>query len=206
MLNQINAAGMKVTFFQNGYNWDCIYNYYQLVRNMDAAGHQIASHTYSHPDLATITQASVSYQMLQLEKAYLNILGKTPTFMRPPFGSYSPAVLQTLASLGYVVAMWTTDSGDSVGATFAQEKLNYQNAPNGGNQNIYLNHDFQVQTANTLLAWVINWWKASGLKAVTVAECMGVPLANAYRGYTTPATYSASVFTCDGTCQGSTCV
>lgn len=206
MLDLLNAANLTVTFFMNGYNWGCIYDYYQVVRQMDASGHQIASHTYSHPDLATMTQASIAYQMNQNDATFLNIIGKTPTFMRPPFGSYNPTVQSVLASLGYVITMWSLDSGDSVGATIAQQQANYNNAPNGGSMANILNHDVQVLTAQTLLPWVINWYKASGLRSVTVAECLGVPLSLAYRAYTTPAQYSPAVFTCAGTCQGSTCV
>jgi peptidoglycan/xylan/chitin deacetylase (PgdA/CDA1 family) len=59
--------------------------------------------------------------MKELDKMYRNVLGKVPIFMRPPFGSYSPDVLGTLASLGYIVALWSADSGDSTGALFATQ-------------------------------------------------------------------------------------
>lgn len=206
VLNAINAANMTVTFFQNGYNWGCSYDYYQVIRQMDASGHQLASHTYSHPDLSTISQASVAYQMNQNDAVFSKIIGKTPTFMRPPFGSYNPTVQSTLASLGYVIVMWSIDSGDTQGISLAQQQANYNNAPNGGNMANFLNHDVQVQTAQNLVPWIINWYKASGLRSVTVAECLGVPLSQAYRAYTTPAPYDPAVFTCAGTCQGSTCV
>ena len=62
--------------FQNGNNWDCIYKYWSVVRAMDAAGHQIASHTYSHPDLQTLTQAQVSSQMTLLHPIFQDIIGK----------------------------------------------------------------------------------------------------------------------------------
>lgn len=74
--------------------------------------------------------------------------------MHPPFGSFTPTVINTLKSLGYVIAMWTQDSGDSLGATFAQEKNNYNGLGtpeagatipyNNGDQYIFLNHDVQV--------------------------------------------------------------
>ena len=55
---------------------DCIYKYWSAVRAMDAAGHQIASHTYSHPDLLTLTQEQVSAQMTLLHPIYQDIIGK----------------------------------------------------------------------------------------------------------------------------------
>ena len=89
---------------------------------------------------------------------------QVPTFMRPPFGSHNANVDATLASLGYVVTMWNQDSGDSIGATFAQEQANYNNAPNGGSEVIFLNHDVQVLTYQNLVAWVINWVQQRGLR------------------------------------------
>lgn len=53
---------------------------------MVAEGHQIASHTWSHPDLVTIDQATVKSEMDKLNNALKNILGLAPTHMRPPFG------------------------------------------------------------------------------------------------------------------------
>ena len=55
---------------------DCIYNRWQVVRAIDAAGHQIASHTFSHPDLTTLTQAKVTSQMTLLNTIFSQIIGK----------------------------------------------------------------------------------------------------------------------------------
>jgi hypothetical protein len=75
--------------------------------------------------------------------------------MRPPFGSFTPTVINTLKSLGFIIAMWTQDSGDSLGVPLAQQKNNYNGLGtidagatipyNNGNQFIFLNHDVQVR-------------------------------------------------------------
>ena len=82
--------------------------------------------------------------------------------MRPPYGNHNTAVDKTMESLGFVVVIWTQDSGDSVGDTFAQEQANYNgngpigessdatipyNQPGepGGSEFIFLDHDVQVR-------------------------------------------------------------
>ena len=84
--------------------------------------------------------------------------------MRPPFGSRNAAVESTLASLGYVITMWSLDSGDSLGQTFAQQQDNFNSAPNSGNAANVLMHDVQSLTAQNLVAWVINWVQLRGLR------------------------------------------
>ena len=84
--------------------------------------------------------------------------------MRPPFGSRNAAVESTLASLGYVITMWSLDSGDSLGQTFAQQQDNFNSAPNSGNAANVLMHDVQSLTAQSLVAWVINWVQLRGLR------------------------------------------
>ena len=68
-----------------------------------------------------MNQAQVSYQMNENSKAFLRILGKVPTFMRPPYGRYNTTVQATLASLGFVIVTWNADSGDTWGITLAEE-------------------------------------------------------------------------------------
>lgn len=46
LLDKLEAVGFRATFFQNGNNWDSIYNYNSTLKRMIAGKHQIASHTY----------------------------------------------------------------------------------------------------------------------------------------------------------------
>jgi peptidoglycan/xylan/chitin deacetylase (PgdA/CDA1 family) len=45
VLQQLDAAGHKATFFMNGQNYDSIYNYQPQLQQMIAEGHQIGAHT-----------------------------------------------------------------------------------------------------------------------------------------------------------------
>jgi peptidoglycan/xylan/chitin deacetylase (PgdA/CDA1 family) len=45
LLDQLEANGMKGTFFMNGQNYGSIYDYSAVVQRMVNDGHQVASHT-----------------------------------------------------------------------------------------------------------------------------------------------------------------
>ena len=46
-----------------------------------------SSHTWDHKDLQTLTNVEIDLEMQQLHTALRKILGMSPTYMRPPFGS-----------------------------------------------------------------------------------------------------------------------
>lgn len=79
---------------------------------MDAGGHQIGSHTFSHADLATLGDNDVIREMTLLETDLVGILGKYPTYMRPPFFSTNAVTLDVMAQLGYHVIQADVDTLD----------------------------------------------------------------------------------------------
>ncbi|KAG6840163.1 hypothetical protein C0991_008485, partial [Blastosporella zonata] len=123
------AANATGTFFFNGNNYECIYNADEIKRVKYAyeKGHQVASHTWAHKDLTTLTWDQIHDEMWRVELALTRILGVVPAFMRPPYGNYNDLVRQASAIRGQKLVIWDFDSEDSVGATVAQSKTNYDN-------------------------------------------------------------------------------
>ena len=81
---------------------------------MVAEGHQVANHTYNHPDLVQSSDALVRQEIGSLAQALTQITGrkgtgKTGFYLRPPFGSRNQRVL-SLA--GVPVVCWSVDSSD----------------------------------------------------------------------------------------------
>lgn len=183
VLNQLAAAGAKATFFVNGQNWGNIYDNAWLVQRMVNEGHQVGSHTWSHADLAGLDAAGITSEMTLLEDALLNIIGKFPTYMRPPYFSYNSATLQTLGNLGYHVIQASIDTLDwqyNTPGQIGQSVQIFQNGLNSGGT-ISLSHDVHQTTADTLVSGMINAVRSSGKRAVTVGECLGDAAANWYR-------------------------
>ncbi|TRM64700.1 carbohydrate esterase family 4 protein [Schizophyllum amplum] len=177
IVNTLNDAGAKGTFFLNGNNYGCIYDQ-DLVDGLKYAysqGHQLASHTWSHSDLTTLTWDQIHDEMWRVEEALQKIVGATPAFMRPPYGNYNDQVLSASYVRGQSVVYWSFDSGDSTGTPPDESNGMYDGLvgehPGGI---IALNHETYDTTAYQVLPHAIQDLQSAGYNLVTVAECMGM--------------------------------
>jgi len=68
----------------NGDNYGCIYDEENvaILQQVYAAGHQIASHTWSHPDITTLSNDQLDVEILRLDQAFIKILGIKPNVLR----------------------------------------------------------------------------------------------------------------------------
>jgi peptidoglycan-N-acetylglucosamine deacetylase len=83
-----------------------------LVREVAAAGHTIANHTWSHPDLARLAPVTVAGQLARATDAIHHATGRKPSLFRAPYGAWSPAVLDTCARAGLTPLDWSVDPRD----------------------------------------------------------------------------------------------
>lgn len=63
LLDILDREDVKVTFFVNGQNVGNIYSYSNIIKRAYRSGHHIASHTWGHVDLATVSEEEVADQM-----------------------------------------------------------------------------------------------------------------------------------------------
>ncbi|KAI9283064.1 hypothetical protein BC943DRAFT_328209 [Umbelopsis sp. AD052] len=176
LVDKLDAAGVKATFFVNGKNWWDIKTDPQAsaaIQKAYKSGHQIASHTYSHADLDSLDAQGVTAEMTNLEAALEKAIGVKPAFMRPPYGNSNSATTSTLNSLGYTVVTWNVDSKDYETHNLGDELTNYKNelGPITGPGGIALEHDVYQQTVEELTDKAIDFVKEQGYKFATVAEC-----------------------------------
>jgi len=172
----LDAAGAKGTFFFNGNNFGCIYDSGNVegIQYAFQHGHQLASHTWSHADLSTLSWDQNHDEFWRVEQALMRIAGVRPAFMRPPYGSYNDLVLQVAANRGQKVSLWDFDSGDSTGASAEQSKQAYSDLANNHPSTILaLNHETQASTAFDILPFAISELQNAGYNLVTLAECLG---------------------------------
>jgi peptidoglycan/xylan/chitin deacetylase (PgdA/CDA1 family) len=189
LVDTLTAGGAKGTFFVTGSLYGrhsihclsackhsligigCIYNQKTALQNAYKAGHQIASHSWSHPqNFGSLSTADLTSQMTRLEQALVNIIGVKPTYMRPPYLATGGNVLPTMKTLGYRVITDDVDSEDWNGKTAEQSEQKFIAAGTSGNGHIPLMHETYASTVNTLTPWLINWAKNNNLKLVTVGK------------------------------------
>ncbi|KAF7424024.1 Carbohydrate esterase 4 protein [Pleurotus ostreatus] len=170
------AAGGKGTFFFNGNNYGCIYDDANIKRVKYAydKGHQVASHTWGHKDLTTLTWDQIHDEMWRVELALQRICGVQPAFMRPPFGNYNNLVREASSVRGQSLAIWDFDSGDSLGVSAQESKNRYDTVVRQHPSNILaLNHETIVTTSQQVIPYAIQKLQAAGYRLVTLAECLG---------------------------------
>ncbi|RJE26488.1 chitin deacetylase [Aspergillus sclerotialis] len=117
LLDMLASYGVRATFFivgNNGNNGviDQVAQWTSDIQRMNSEGHQVASHTYTHPDLMTLTSAARRDQMYQNEQALFNVFGKIPTYMRPPYLAFNGDCAADMTALGYHVISTNLDTKD----------------------------------------------------------------------------------------------
>jgi peptidoglycan/xylan/chitin deacetylase (PgdA/CDA1 family) len=102
LLDFLDSVDQKTTFFEIGSQ--VIVNY-QLTQREYATGHQIADHTWSHPDLTTLAPQQVYAELAWTIYAIHTAIGQTPKYFRPPFGFINNNVRTVAAQLGLTVCL-----------------------------------------------------------------------------------------------------
>jgi peptidoglycan/xylan/chitin deacetylase (PgdA/CDA1 family) len=76
------------------------------------SGHEISVHTWSHRHLTALSNAEIVAELGWTRHAIRQVLGVTPTTMRPPFGDIDDRVRAISMAMGMTPIMWTrTPSG-----------------------------------------------------------------------------------------------
>lgn len=75
-------------------------------------GHTICSHTWSHPQMTSLTNEEVVAQLYWTQKAIKETLGITPKCWRPPYGDVDDRVRSIAWQMGMRTILWDQDSND----------------------------------------------------------------------------------------------
>jgi len=86
--------------------------YPAVAREVAAAGHLIANHTWTHLNLQWLAPALVTEQMSRAEDAIHAATGRVPDLFRAPYGAWSPFVLTQCARTGMTPLSWSVDPRD----------------------------------------------------------------------------------------------
>lgn len=169
LLDMLEAYNFKATFFITGINNgkgsidDASKPWPSIIQRMIADGHQVASHTWSHRDLSAITTTDREAEMVKNEMAIRNIIGKIPTYMRPPYSSCNAACLTQMKALGYHVTYFDLDTQDYLHATPDTNQISkdvvrdYLTALDPTSSNyLSIAHDIHQQTVQNLTTYMFD--------------------------------------------------
>jgi peptidoglycan/xylan/chitin deacetylase (PgdA/CDA1 family) len=147
VLDALKQECVKATFFLIGRNAAA---HPEIVRRIQADGHTVAHHSYSHPMLSRLSpdkaEADIDRGIAAVEAA-LGGKGEPAPFFRFPFFASSPALLERLEKRGYVVFgadLWASDWNLMPPDSQLDMVMRRLRKTNGG---IVLMHDTRAQTA-----------------------------------------------------------
>ena len=145
-----------------------------LVRRMADEGHLVCNHTATHKNLSAANKETVCKELARLEAACEGIGVVTAPFFRPPEGSFSLELLDTVHSLGYKTVFWSFAYADWDNNKQPSEDLAMRTVmDNIHNGAVLLLHPTSATNA-AILPRVIGELKAEGYRFGTLRELCGV--------------------------------
>lgn len=163
LIRILGSKDVSATFFMLGQNAEY---YPEIVKQLADEGHELASHSYSHPMLTTLDADSLKNEVRKTDRAIFQASGKLPTSLRPPYGAIDAT---SAAVIGKPIIQWDIDSYDwdskNTEATVQQVK----NTIHAGG--IILMHDIHPSTVKAV-GKIIDDLRQQGYEFVTVSQLL----------------------------------
>jgi peptidoglycan-N-acetylglucosamine deacetylase len=167
LLDLLAAHHIKATFFVIGEN---VAEHPEIVARAAREGHEIANHSWSHPNLGKMSQEGVRSQLQRTDDAIKSAIGKSPTLLRPPYGSITEREKRWIHDeFGYDIILWDVDPLDwkRPGPAVVRNRILKETRPGS----IVLSHDIHPGTVEAMPS-TFDELEAKGFKFVTVSELL----------------------------------
>ncbi|MCR2822915.1 polysaccharide deacetylase family protein [Lederbergia panacisoli] len=164
ILKILEKYDVKATFFQIGKLVD---EFPTITKEVFANGHEIASHTWNHPDLSILEDHLVEEEISTTQRTIKTVIGEAPVHFRPPYGYTNESVKEIARELGETEVLWTVDTLDwksrdpEAILQIVKEEVR--------NQSIILMHDIHPTTVEAVEP-VIKFLHDEGYEMVTLRE------------------------------------
>jgi len=163
LLDGLKERGAKASFFVMGKQAEA---YPELVSRMQAEGHLVGNHTYSHIQLGQGNREIFKSELIKTNELLLRITGEEPQYVRPPYGSWDKSFESELTM---IPVLWTIDpmdwcSSDVGGIVRKVTKKAEENA-------VILMHD-EYKSSVTAALEIVDILQKQGYEFVTVDEIL----------------------------------
>ncbi|KAF8261653.1 hypothetical protein EI94DRAFT_1605585 [Lactarius quietus] len=194
LLNYLGKKDILATFFVVGSR---VIERSDVLIEEYMAGHEISVHTWSHRPLTSLTNEQVVAELGWTRKAIQEVLGVTPTTMRPPYGDIDDRVRAISLAMGMVPIIWTSApssgpfdtndwrvAGGLVNATtsFNTFQSILGNASTLSTGFIVLQHDLYEVTVDLAIGYTLNAALTHNppLSLKPIGTCLNIPARNMY--------------------------
>jgi len=165
LLDILAAHHIKATFFVLG---EMVAEHPEILARAAREGHEIASHSWSHPNLGKMSQEGVRSQLQRTDDVIKNATGARPTLFRPPYGSITERQKRWIHDeFGYDIILWDVDPLDwkRPGPAVVRNRILKETRPGS----IVLSHDIHPGTIEAMPS-TFDELQAKGFKFVTVSQ------------------------------------
>lgn len=170
VLDIFRKANGKATFFMIGQEIDA---FEDIAAEVHQAGHEIANHTYSHPDLTKLALEEARAEIQQADDRIRQITGKAVLSFRPPYFGVNEEILSLAAEFGYT-SIGTVNGGAKDWEQPGVEFILDHTRPTIENGSIFMFHDGYGERAQTIEAVqvLLEELAAEGYRFLTVSELL----------------------------------
>jgi peptidoglycan/xylan/chitin deacetylase (PgdA/CDA1 family) len=169
LLDLLASRHIKATFFVLG---ECVEQNPQVLQRAAREGHEIASHSWSHPQLNRMSDEGVRSQLKRTDDLIKSSIGIRPTLFRPPYGALTSRQKKWIPEeFGYKIILWDVDPLDwkEPGPATVTNRILKNSRPGS----IVLSHDIHRGTIEAMPA-TIDQLLAKNYKFVTVSELISL--------------------------------
>lgn len=171
LLDMLAQRHIHATFFIVG---QMAKEHPEILQRALREGHEIANHSFTHPNLAKMSDDGVRRELNGTKDVITNAVNRPVTLMRPPYGSLSNAQRKWVhEDLGYKIILWDVDPLDwkRPGSEAVTRRI-LEGTHRGS---IILAHDIHPGTVQAMPA-TLDGLLAKGFKFVTVSELLAMEL------------------------------
>ena len=173
VLRTLERHQVHATFFVLGHRAQ---NNAELLQAIDAQGHEIGNHGWSHTSLRSLFPGQIKAEIDNTNAVVREATGKRPALFRPAFGRYAESAVDIIAARDMNLVLWNADGRDWDGDADAIVTRVLEQARPGA---IILLHDREAATARALPR-ILNGLQRKGLRPVPVSELTGLPATTAH--------------------------
>ncbi|MFB6466399.1 glycosyltransferase [Cytobacillus sp. Hz8] len=176
ILDILDKNHIKGAFFIVGKN---ALQHPELIKRMQREGHEIGSHTFTHPDIASITSFRTKMELNANQRLFQQITGHSMTLFRPPYvADAEPSTKSELVPILRAQEMGYTMVGEFIDTDDWKKLSSHKIVSRVLNQlpegNVILLHDAGGDRSNTVKALpvLIKELKKSGYTFTTISDLM----------------------------------
>ncbi|MBQ9714089.1 MAG: polysaccharide deacetylase family protein [Clostridia bacterium] len=164
LLEVMKANDVRCTFFAVEF-W--VEKYPEYVEKIIAAGHEMGTHSRTHPYMSKLTEAEIRDELSTSASAIERLTGQKVTLFRPPYGDYNNTLINVSNSMGLYPIQWDVDSLDWKNLSATEIALRVVNGAKNGS--IILCHNNGLHTAKAL-PLIFSTLKNRGFTFVPISE------------------------------------